>query len=72
MPILESRYQIYSLLQQAFLNMDDSRRAAKDAVLIGHSMGGVISRLLVSEADISSIAYQKMNGAQQAQYQREP
>lgn len=72
MPIVESRYQIYSLLQQAFLNMDDSSRAAKDAVLIGHSMGGVISRLLVSEADISSIAYQKMNGAQQAQYQHEP
>lgn len=40
MPIVESRYQIYSLLQQAFLNMDDSSRAAKDAVLIGHSMGG--------------------------------
>jgi alpha-beta hydrolase superfamily lysophospholipase len=32
--------------------------------LVGHSMGGVISRLLVSNADVSEQAIQKMNEAQ--------
>lgn len=35
-------------------------------------MGGMISRILLGEVGISSFAYQKMNAAQQAQYQREP
>ncbi|MDC5040419.1 hypothetical protein OHW26_17210, partial [Acinetobacter baumannii] len=38
--------------------------AAHHAVLVGHSMGGVISRLLVSDADVSDLAMQKMNEAQ--------
>lgn len=71
MPIFESRYQIHALLQQAFNQLDASSQAAHQAVLIGHSMGGVISRLLVSQADISSAAVEKMNTAQLVQYQQQ-
>ncbi|WP_109440286.1 lipase family alpha/beta hydrolase [Acinetobacter haemolyticus] len=71
MPIFESRYQIHALLQQAFNQFDTSSQAHHQAVLIGHSMGGVISRLLVSQADISSAAIQKMNAAQLSQYQQQ-
>ena len=53
MPIVESRYQIHALLKQAFAQVQPNSRSASDAVLIGHSMGGVISRLLISEHDIS-------------------
>ncbi|MFW2154178.1 esterase/lipase family protein, partial [Acinetobacter gyllenbergii] len=56
MPILESRFQIYALLKQAFGGLNPNDPADKDAVLIGHSMGGIISRLLVSNADISQSA----------------
>ena len=59
MPIFESRFQIYSLLNQAFQNIAKDSYAAHDAVLVGHSMGGVISRLLVSDADVSEQAMQK-------------
>ena len=52
MPILESRFQIYALLHQAFSQVDSTATAKQDAVLIGHSMGGIISRLLVSEGDV--------------------
>ena len=55
----ESRFQIYSLLNQAFQNVAKNSYAAHDAVLVGHSMGGVISRLLVSDADVSDLAMQK-------------
>ncbi|WP_436863092.1 lipase family alpha/beta hydrolase [Acinetobacter haemolyticus] len=72
MPIFESRYQIHALLQQAFDQLDSSCQSAHQAVLIGHSMGGVISRLLVSQADVTSTAIQKMNTAQLAQYQQQP
>jgi triacylglycerol esterase/lipase EstA (alpha/beta hydrolase family) len=34
-----------------FQNIAKESYAAHDAVLVGHSMGGVISRLLVSNAD---------------------
>ena len=64
MPIFESRFQIYSLLNQAFQNIAKDSYAAHDAVLVGHSMGGVISRLLVSDADILEQAKQTMNEAQ--------
>jgi pimeloyl-ACP methyl ester carboxylesterase len=44
----------------------------KDAVLIGHSMGGIIARLLVSDADISNQALKMMNSRQLQQYQNIP
>ena len=52
MPIWESRYQINALLKQAFSQTVPDSVSSHDAVLIGHSMGGVISRLLLSEADV--------------------
>ncbi|MFW6575765.1 alpha/beta hydrolase [Acinetobacter baumannii] len=72
MPIFESRFQIYSLLNQAFQNVAKDSYAAHDAVLVGHSMGGVISRLLVSDADVSDLAMQKMNEAQLKRLKENP
>lgn len=56
MPIWESRYQINALLKQAFSQTVPKSASSKDAVLIGHSMGGIISRLLLSDADIRAYA----------------
>ncbi|MCH4246514.1 MAG: alpha/beta hydrolase [Acinetobacter populi] len=55
MPIIESRYQIYALLKQAFddLAVKYPSKPPQHAVLLGHSMGGVISRLLVSDDDFT-------------------
>ena len=64
MPIFESRFQINSLLKQAFARTEPNTNSSKNAVLIGHSMGGVISRLLVSDADISAQAIPLLNNAQ--------
>lgn len=72
MPILESRFQIYALLKQAFGSLNPKDAAAQDAVLIGHSMGGIISRLLVSDADISKQALELMNNRQQARLRKHP
>ena len=59
MPILESRYQIQALIENTFKQQiksnapqQSSTRAGQQAVLIGHSMGAVISRLLVSNDDL--------------------
>lgn len=60
-PILESRFQISALIQQAFNSLDPKSAAAKDAVLIGHSMGGILARLLVSDQDITQSAAQMFN-----------
>ncbi|MEB3752868.1 lipase family alpha/beta hydrolase [Acinetobacter sp. MD2(2019)] len=57
MPIIESRFQIYALLQQTFAQVDPKVPAYSNAVLIGHSMGGIISRLLVSNDDIRQAAF---------------
>ena len=50
MPILESRYQIHALIENAFNKVDPQHKniASRQSVLIGHSMGAVISRLLMS------------------------
>jgi pimeloyl-ACP methyl ester carboxylesterase len=72
MPILESRFQIYALLKQAFGSLNSKDAASKDAVLIGHSMGGIISRLLVSDADISKQALEMMNNRQQSRLRKHP
>ncbi len=60
-PILESRFQISALIQQTFNTLDPNAPAAKDAVLIGHSMGGIIARLLVSNQDVTKEALQIFN-----------
>lgn len=56
LPILENRYQIHQLIRQAFQTVDPTGqdRASRNAVIIGHSMGGVISRMLVSDTDLTT------------------
>lgn len=58
MPILENRYQIHGLVENAFKQVDpqDKATASHDAVLIGHSMGAVIARLLMSNDDFENKA----------------
>jgi pimeloyl-ACP methyl ester carboxylesterase len=58
MPILENRYQIHGLVENAFKQVDPQGKAlaSKDAVLIGHSMGAVIARLLMSNDDFQHSA----------------
>ena len=72
MPIFESRYQIQSLINQAFAQVEPNSPSARDAVLIGHSMGGVISRLLISDTDISAQALPLMNYEQHTLMLRNP
>lgn len=72
MPILESRYQIYAILKQAFGKLNPQDAAAKDVVLIGHSMGGIISRLLVSQQDLTRNASKLLSATQRAQIKKEP
>ena len=64
MPIIESRFQIYALLTQAFARVDAKNTAKKDAVLIGHSMGGIIARLLVSDAHNNNKPLKMLNSCQ--------
>ena len=72
MPIFESRYQIHALLKQAFAQLQPNSLSASDAVLIGHSMGGVISRLLISEQDISEQVIPLLNYEQYIRLQQYP
>ena len=54
LPMLENRYQIQSLIEAAyhFSDPDGKNPASKNSVLIGHSMGGVISRMMVSNDNL--------------------
>ncbi|MCF8998156.1 esterase/lipase family protein [Acinetobacter nectaris] len=72
MPMIESRYQIYAIITQAFGQLDQNSPSAKDAVLIGHSMGGVISRLLVSNEDISQNAFKLIKSKQLSKHNKDP
>lgn len=74
MPILESRYQIQTLLEQAWRNVDPTGRApaSQDAVLIGHSMGGIISRLMVSNTDLTTPAFATLSRAQRERLRAVP
>lgn len=72
MPIFESRFQINSLLKQAFAQTIPNSDSAHNAVVIGHSMGGIISRLLVSDVNLSQTAIPLMNYEQYIQYQQHP
>lgn len=64
MPILESRFQINTIINQAFNTLNPNDSANKDAVLIGHSMGGIVARLLVSDADLTQPALALYNSKQ--------
>ncbi|MQW91541.1 alpha/beta hydrolase [Acinetobacter wanghuae] len=72
MPILESRFQIHSIVTQAFDQVQPNAAAAKDAVLIGHSMGGIISRLLVSNADLVNDTQKLVNNRKLDQFKNNP
>ena len=72
MPILESRFQINALVQQGFAQVANNAPAKKDAVLVGHSMGGVIARLMVSQADITQDAFKLVQNTRIAQFKDNP
>lgn len=72
MPIFESRFQIHALLKQAFAMTKPDSQSSQNAVLIGHSMGGIISRLLVSDADVSAQAIPLLTPAQKQKLDEEP
>ena len=72
MPILESRFQIYAIIQQSFNLVDNKSPAKKDAVLIGHSMGGIIARLLVSDADLTPSAIKLFPNRRVQQFEKDP
>lgn len=56
LPILENRLQINQLIEQTFAQVDPTgqHKASEHAVLIGHSMGGVIGRLLLSDTNLAT------------------
>ena len=72
MPILESRFQINTIINQGFESIDQKSASAKDAVLIGHSMGGIIARLLVSDQNLSSNAQKMLKNRQFNRFKDDP
>ena len=72
MPILESHFQIDALIRQSFATLDQNSPSTKNAVLIGHSMGGIISRLLVSKADLTQPALALFKSQQIQRFKNEP
>ncbi|WP_227430149.1 esterase/lipase family protein [Psychrobacter sp. I-STPA6b] len=54
LPILENRYQIKQLLDSTFAQVDPngSHPASHHGILVGHSMGAVIGRMLLSNDDL--------------------
>ncbi|WP_445117039.1 esterase/lipase family protein [Acinetobacter sp. WZC-1] len=70
MPILESRFQINTIINQTFNSLDQNSSSVRDAVLIGHSMGGIIARLLVSDANLTQPAIKMMKNHQISQFQK--
>lgn len=57
LPMLENRYQIQRLLDASYelvgADINSTLPASKNSVLIGHSMGGVIGRLMLSNTDLT-------------------
>lgn len=72
MPIFESRFQIYHLLHQAFTQASTTQHQVKDAILIGHSMGGLISRLLLNDFAIDVVDSPLMSSKNIKKIQRVP
>lgn len=59
MPMLESRLKIQQLIEKTYQQVDPQHKdhASQHSVLIGHSMGGVIGRLLLSETNLGKTAF---------------
>lgn len=55
LPILENRYQIQKLLAATYQKTDPSgtQPASRNSVIIGHSMGGVIARMMLSNDNLT-------------------
>ncbi len=74
--ILASRSRIDRALRATFTHFDPEGddRASRDAVLVGHSMGGVIARLLVSDSgeQVRQRSLQAFPPARAAALAREP
>lgn len=54
-PMLENRYEIQKLITATFNQADPSHqdKASSHAVLIGHSMGGILGRLMLSNDNLN-------------------
>ncbi len=63
MPMLESSYEIGQLIKTAFKRYDPKLKnsASSQAVVMGHSMGAVIGRLLVSNTDLTPDALKALS-----------
>jgi pimeloyl-ACP methyl ester carboxylesterase len=74
--LLSSRASIDQALRATFAHFDPEGddRASRGAVLVGHSMGGVIARLLVSDSggQVLERSLQSLPSAQAAALAREP
>lgn len=55
LPILENRYQIQHLIESTYKQTDPSgqNKASKNSVIISHSMGGIIARMMLSDDDLT-------------------
>ena len=55
LPILENRYQIQHLLQETYEQTDPTgqHKASRNSVIISHSMGGVIARMMLSDDNLT-------------------
>ncbi len=54
LPILENRYQIQSLINSTYEQTDPKgkNRASKNSVIISHSMGAIIARMMLSDDNL--------------------
>ncbi len=54
LPILENRYEIQKLLSATYQQTDPKgqNRASKNSVIIGHSMGAIITRMMLSDVNL--------------------
>lgn len=72
MPMLENRLRIKKLLDQAYQQVDPTGKhaASQHSVLIGHSMGGVIGRMLLSPTDLRVTAFGGFNSRERHKLQQ--
>ena len=56
LPILENRYQIQHLLESTYKQTDPKGQnlASKNSVIISHSMGGIIARMMLSDDNLAN------------------
>lgn len=56
LPILENRYQIQELLKATYQQTDPNgnNRASRNSVIVSHSMGALIARMMVSDNNLAN------------------